>query len=211
MAMTSSSSRERLKEAAARPGDVAARRKSVVAILQEAHLAARSEAEWILNNTKDGFACVNFLSQSMDFIVSSLHELATTIFHPSSNRSTGEKITVAAVGGYGRGTLAPGSDIDLLFILPYKATPWSESVVETILYALWDLKLKVGHSVRTVDECIREAKTDMTIRTALLEARHLAGDHDLFDQFTKRFEEHHVRRLVWLHDLRLSAGLTNHI
>ena len=188
MTMISSSSRERLKSAATSAGDGVARRKSVVAVLQEAHQAARSEAEWILNNTKDGFACVNFLSQSMDFIVSSLHELATTIFHPLSNPSTSEKITVAAVGGYGRGTLAPGSDIDLLFILPYKATPWSESVVETILYALWDLKLKVGHSVRTVDECIREAKTDLTIRTALLEARHLAGDHDLFDQFTNRFE-----------------------
>jgi [protein-PII] uridylyltransferase len=189
MAATASSSREKLKEAATGPGDPLARRKSVVAILQEAHQAARAEAEWILNNTKDGFACVNFLSQSMDFIVSSLHELATTIFYPLNNPSTGEKICVAAVGGYGRGTLAPGSDIDLLFILPYKATPWSESVVETILYALWDLKLKVGHSVRTVDECIREAKSDMTIRTALLEARYLAGDHDLFDRFSERFDQ----------------------
>ena len=189
MAANAHSSREKLKEAATGPGDPLARRKSVVAILQEAHQAARVEAEWILNNTKDGFACVNFLSQSMDFIVSSLHELATTIFYPSNNPSMGEKICVAAVGGYGRGTLAPGSDIDLLFILPYKATPWSESVVETILYALWDLKLKVGHSVRTVDECIREAKSDMTIRTALLEARYLAGDHDLFDQFSERFDQ----------------------
>ncbi|MEY4090972.1 MAG: hypothetical protein RLZZ496_154, partial [Pseudomonadota bacterium] len=189
MTATAHSSREKLKEAATGPGDPLARRKSVVAILQEAHQAARAEAEWILNNTKDGFACVNFLSQSMDFIVSSLHELATTIFYPLNNPSTGEKICVAAVGGYGRGTLAPGSDIDLLFILPYKATPWSESVVETILYALWDLKLKVGHSVRTVDECIREAKSDMTIRTALLEARYLAGDHDLFDRFSERFDQ----------------------
>ena len=189
MASTVHSSREKLKEAATGPGDALARRKSVVAILQEAHQAARAEAEWILNNTKDGFACVNFLSQSMDFIVSSLHELATTIFYPLNNPSTGEKIIVAAVGGYGRGTLAPGSDIDLLFILPYKATPWSESVVETILYALWDLKLKVGHSVRTVDECIREAKSDMTIRTALLEARYLAGDHGLFDRFAERFDQ----------------------
>jgi len=67
-------------------------------------------------------------------------------------------MTIIAVGGYGRGTLAPGSDIDLLFLLPWKATPWSESIVEIILYALWDSKLKVGHSVRTVDECIREGK-----------------------------------------------------
>ena len=63
-----------------------------------------------------------------------------------------------ATGGYGRGTLAPGSDVDLLFLLPYKQTAWSESVVEAMLYVLWDLKLKVGHATRSVDECLREAR-----------------------------------------------------
>ena len=90
-------------------------------------------------------------------------------------------MAVVAVGGYGRGTLAPGSDIDLLFLLPYKQTPWGESVVEFILYMLWDLGLKVGHATRTVDECIRLARSDMTIRTALLEARYIWGDEALFD------------------------------
>ena len=56
-----------------------------------------------------------------------------------------EAIALSAVGGYGRGTLAPGSDIDLLFILPYKQTPWGEQVTEYILYMLWDLGQKVGH------------------------------------------------------------------
>jgi len=86
-----------------------------------------------------------------------------------------------AVGGYGRGMLAPGSDIDLLFLLPYKQTAWGESVAEAVLYALWDLGLKVGHSTRSVDECIRQARADMTIRTTLLETRLLAGDRSLFD------------------------------
>mgnify|MGYP000078230235 CR=1 FL=1 len=72
----------------------------------------------------------------------------------------GERLCVLAVGGYGRGTLAPGSDIDLLFILPYKQTPWGESVVEAVLYMLWDLRQKVGHSTRSVDECLRQAREE---------------------------------------------------
>ena len=74
-------------------------------------------------------------------------------------------MAVVATGGYGRGLLAPGSDIDLLFLLPYKQTAWGEFVAEAILYCLWDMGLKVGHATRSVDECIRQAKADMTIRT----------------------------------------------
>ena len=85
-------------------------------------------------------------------------------------------MAVVATGGYGRGLLAPGSDIDLLFLLPYKQTAWGESVAEAILYCLWDLGLKVGHATRSIDECIRQAKADMTIRTAVLESRFLLGD-----------------------------------
>jgi [protein-PII] uridylyltransferase len=84
--------------------------------------------------------------------------------------------------------LAPGSDIDLLFLLPYKQTAWGESVAEAVLYALWDLGLKVGHSTRSVDECIRQARADMTIRTTLLETRLLAGDRSLFDELNQRFD-----------------------
>ena len=97
---------------------------------------------------------------------------ATDHVYPVDNPSGAEAIALAAVGGYGRGTLAPGSDIDLLFILPYKQTPWGEQVTEYILYMLWDLGQKVGHAVRSVDECIRMARADMTVRTATLEARY---------------------------------------
>src|SRR5678816_4016477 len=102
-------------------------------------------------------------------------------------------MSVIAVGGYGRQTLAPGSDVDLLFLLPYKQTPWGESVVEYMLYVLWDLGLKVGHSTRTVADCVRMAREDFTIRTALLEARHLDGDEELFAEFEKRFGEEVVK------------------
>ena len=78
---------------------------------------------------------------------------------------------VVATGGYGRGLLAPGSDIDLLFLLPYKQTAWGESIVEYVLMMLWDLGYKVGHATRTVDQCIALAAEDLTIRTALLDSR----------------------------------------
>ena len=86
--------------------------------------------------------------------------------YPSDNPSEAERMAIVATGGYGRGLMAPGSDIDLLFLLPYKQTAWGESVAEAILYCLWDMGLKVGHATRSIDECIRQAKADMTIRTA---------------------------------------------
>ena len=92
--------------------------------------------------------------------------------------------TIVAVGGYGRGMLAPFSDIDLLFLMPDKPPPGVEKVVEALLYVLWDLKLKVGHATRTVDECLKQARADMTIRTTLLEARFITGDKALFETLT---------------------------
>ena len=89
--------------------------------------------------------------------------------------------------------MAPYSDIDLLFLLPYKRTPHTEQVVEYLLYLLWDLGLKVGHSTRSVDECLRQAKADLTIRTALLEARYLWGEQALFAELKKRFDGDVVR------------------
>ena len=177
-----------LREAAAGRGDPAVRRQAVVAILRDVWAKGRAVAEQNLTERGNGLECVAALSGLMDGMIRALFEVATTVFYPAVNPSAAERVTLAAVGGYGRGTLAPGSDIDLLILLPYKATPWSESIVEIILYALWDLKLKVGHSVRTVDECVREAKADMTIRTALLEARPIIGDQALFAEFQSRYD-----------------------
>ena len=176
-------------EAARQSPDMTQGRKAVVAVLQQALSHERANAEAILFAKRNGMACAGHLSLVMDTCITALFEVATQIFYPADNPSTAEHMVVAAVGGYGRGTLAPGSDIDLLFLLPYKTTPWSESVVEIILYALWDLKLKVGHSTRTVEECIREAKADMTIRTALLEARFIIGEAKLYGEFETRFDK----------------------
>lgn len=108
--------------------------------------------------------------------------------YPSANPTKADRLAVAAVGGYGRGELAPFSDIDLLFLSPYKQTPRGEQVVEYVLYMLWDLGLKVGHATRSIDDCIRLAKRDLTIRTAMLEARFLWGDQDLFVELRTAFQ-----------------------
>lgn len=114
-----------------------------------------------------------------DQLVKTAMDMVQTYLHPLPNPTSAEKISIVAVGGYGRGEMAPFSDVDLLFLTPYKLTPWAESVVESTLYVLWDLKLKVGHATRTVEECIRLGRGDLTIRTALLEARFLSGDAEL--------------------------------
>ena len=95
----------------------------------------------------------------------------------------------SATGGYGRGTLAPGSDVDLLFLLPYKQTAWGESVVEAMLYVLWDLKLKVGHATRSVDECIREAQGGHDDPHRAARGAVLFGDRALYDDFVARFDQ----------------------
>ncbi|WP_449257069.1 [protein-PII] uridylyltransferase [Bosea sp. (in: a-proteobacteria)] len=168
--------------------DKAEKRRLLVAALRQLLDDGRDSARAILVAQRSGLACAQRLSAVMDAIMVALHKAATGYFYPADNPSQSEHIAVAAVGGYGRGTLAPGSDVDLLFLFPHKQTAWGESVVESMLYPLWDLKLKTGHSVRSVDDCIREARADMTIRTALLEARFLAGDRALFDEMVRRFD-----------------------
>jgi [protein-PII] uridylyltransferase len=125
----------------------------------------------------------------MDQIIRIMHDVAVTRFYRVSNPTSSEHLAIVAVGGYGRGELAPHSDIDLLFLLPYKKTAFSEQVVEHMLYLLWDMGLKVGHATRSVDECMRQAKADMTIRTGILEARFIWGSKNLFTELRKRFQK----------------------
>ncbi len=170
------------------PARSPAARALVLAHVREALVQARKSAEAELLANNKGTRCAQNLCAAEDEIITAVHRFATTRVYPVDNPSGAEAIALSAVGGYGRGTLAPGSDIDLLFILPYKQTPWGEQVTEYILYMLWDLGQKVGHAVRSVDECIRMARADMTVRTATLEARFLTGDKALYEQLVHRFE-----------------------
>src|SRR6478609_9605698 len=149
----------------------------------------RAKAEQLLLKDRHGRRCAERLCRMEDEVIRILFEFARKHLYPSQNPSEAERMAVVATGGYGRGLQAPGSDIDLLFLLPYKQTAWGESIAEAILYCLWDLGLKVGHATRSVDECIRQAKADMTIRTAILEARFLLGDKKLFDELMTRFDK----------------------
>jgi [protein-PII] uridylyltransferase len=164
-------------------------RRAVTQRLKAALATGRETAERLLLKDRQGRRCAERLCFMQDGIIRVLYEFAGRHLYPSQNPSEAERMAVIATGGYGRGLLAPGSDIDLLFLLPYKQTAWGESVAEAILYCLWDLGLKVGHATRTVDECIRQAKADMTIRTSMLEARFLLGDQKLFDEMVARFDK----------------------
>ena len=161
--------------------------------LKSALLEGRAAAEQLLIKERHGRRCAERLCSMQDQIIGVLYEFASRQLYPAQNPSEAERMAIVATGGYGRGVLAPGSDIDLLFLLPYKQTAWGESVAETILYCLWDMGLKVGHATRTVNECVRQARADMTIRTALLEARYLLGDRNLFEELVTRFDKEVVQ------------------
>ncbi|MBB3235590.1 [protein-PII] uridylyltransferase [Phyllobacterium endophyticum] len=168
-------------------------RNDVLQLVKQTLLAGRKTAEEMLTKDAAGTHCSIRLSYLMDRIISELYDFAVAHVYPAINPSTAERMAVVAVGGYGRGGLAPGSDIDLLFLLPYKQTPWGEQVVEYILYMLWDAGLKVGHSTRNLDESIRQSLADMTIRTSILEARYICGNEDLFAKLEQRFDDEVVR------------------
>ncbi len=175
-------------EASAAKPDSGSNRALVVTLLREALASGRREvARRLQENPSAGHDCTSAQSFLLDQIVRLVHDHATLQVDPAGNRSTGERLTIVAVGGYGRAELAPHSDIDIAFLTPQRRTPWCEQVIETILYMLWDLGLKVGHASRTVDETIRMAREDLTIRTALLEGRYLWGDRELYDETARRF------------------------
>lgn len=124
----------------------------------------------------------------IDQLLRLLYDFTVNRLHPNANPTAAERIVLIAVGGYGRGEMAPYSDVDIGFLTPWKQPAWAEQVIESILYTLWDLGLKVGHSSRSLDEMIRQSKADVTVRTALLEARYIWGDTALYDEAARRFK-----------------------
>ena len=100
----------------------------------------------------------------------------------------GAGATLAAVGGYGRGQLFPHSDVDILVLLPAAADGGSAQAIERLLTSLWDAGIELSHAVRTPAECTAEMAADATIRTSLLEHRHLAGSRRLYAQFQRAFD-----------------------
>src|SRR5256886_16458956 len=168
-------------------------RSATAQFLKAELMAARDVAQALLLKDRHGRRCAERLCFVQDEIIRILFSAATRHLYHSPMPSGAERMAVVATGGYGRGLMAPESDIDLLFILPYKQTAWGEQVAEAILYCLWDMGLKVGHATRSVDESIRQARGDMTIRTAVLETRFLTGDKPLYDELVARFDREVVQ------------------
>jgi [protein-PII] uridylyltransferase len=166
--------------------DPIAARPLHLARLKTALETGRAEIRRRFEAANDGRIVVRGTTYLIDQLVRLIHDLGVRAYFPA-NPTSGEEFSVIAVGGYGRSELAPFSDIDLLVLRRYKASAAIEQVVEYMLYMLWDLGLKVGHATRSLPECIRLAKSDITIRTALLEARWVWGDQTLMHELKSRF------------------------
>ncbi len=158
-------------------GDMRELRLNLVAELQNLHKSGREMLrQAFLAEPLAAHRLNKSYTYLTDCIISCVWKITTRVLHPITSPNNLEHLSVLAVGGYGRGDMAPFSDIDLLFLSQNNLSSWTQNVIESMLYILWDLKLKVGHASRTVKECLSLGKEDFTIRTAMLELRYIEGD-----------------------------------
>ena len=156
---------------------------TIVPLLKDALAAGRAEiARRLAERPSRGLEAASGQAYLTDQILRLLFDSAVRLY-PAAG-----PIALVAVGGYGRGEMAAHSDVDIGFLTLATASREAEHVFEAILYALWDLGLKVGHSSRSIDEMLRQAKGDITVRTALLERRLVAGDEGVHAEATRRFK-----------------------
>ena len=157
--------------------------KTLLAVLRDGNATLQTA---LSAAPRDARSFVRAQTWLTDIVVTAALNVAQRNLHPNHALTEGQRMAVLAVGGYGRAEMAPQSDVDLLFLTPYKVTGWAESVIESTLYILWDLKLKIGHSSRTIDDCLRLGREDYTIRTALMEQRFLTGNEPLAQELKTR-------------------------
>lgn len=169
------------------------RTSAMLEIYREALASGTAEIRRRFEEDQFGELAVQGHCFLIDQLIRVMHDIAANWLYRTANPTSADQLCIVAYGGYGRGELAPRSDIDLLFLLPYKPTPRNEQVIEHILYTLWDLGLKVGHATRSVDDCIRQAHDDMVIRTGLLESRYIWGVQELHRELRHRFFEEVVK------------------
>jgi [protein-PII] uridylyltransferase len=176
---------DRIADLAAAAGDP---RISATRILKQALADGRAEIARRLEEKpyagSETAAAYAFLT---DQLLRLAYDFVTAQLYPLSNPTQSERLLLMAVGGYGRGEMALHSDVDIAFVTPWKPTGWCEQVIEAMLYLLWDLGLKIGHSSRSVDDLVRLSASDYTIRTAVLESRYVWGDELLCDEAHSRF------------------------
>ena len=177
-------------------------RPYVLELLKETlHSAMTDTKTRFMKGRLGGLETARLIAAIHDDIITALFDFVVTHIYRASNPTKAERLALCAVGGYGRGEMAPQSDVDLLFLIAdKKGSAFTENVTEYILYMLWDMGLKVGHSIRTIDQSISLAKDDQTILTALLDLRFLKGDKDLakalFAKFRKDVAKGKGRRYI---------------
>ena len=162
-------------------------RNGVLELMRHARDQGREALRRRLEAGASGAEIVAAQTTLIDRLLGVLLDRAARDLYPEPNPTTSNRLSLVAVGGYGRGDLSPHSDVDILFLHPYKLTGRGEQIIEHLLYMLWDLGFVVGHATRSVADCLRRAKEDMTIRTSVLESRHVWGDQALYDGFRQRF------------------------
>ncbi len=163
-------------------------RQPIVELLQKSLQEGRAEiSRRLIHKPSAGNEAAASQAFLVDQLVRLIYDYVTQHRYRNSNPSASERISLLAVGGYGRGEMAPHSDVDIAFITPYKRTSWTEQIIEAMLYILWDLGLKIGQSSRSIDESIKLAREDLTIKTALLESRFIWGDRDVYEESRTRF------------------------
>ena len=170
-------------------GNPQAARKAALDLLHGAIFRGRMIAQERLQQGADGLDTARLIAAVQDEVIHALYDFTVTHVHRARNPTEAERLAILATGGYGRGVMGPSSDTDLLFLRAYKASPHTESVIEYMMYAMWDMGLKVGNAFRTPIECVRLANEDVTIKTSLLDARFLCGDealaNDMMDMFQR--------------------------
>ncbi|UXU74080.1 MULTISPECIES: [protein-PII] uridylyltransferase [unclassified Paracoccus (in: a-proteobacteria)] len=190
-----------LEQALTGLSDHRAIRARTVEILSRARAEAMADlAAGFMSHPRAARETVRAVASLTDATVGAIHHVATTILHRQTTPTDAERLAVLAIGGYGRAEMAPHSDVDLLFLTPWKVSGWAESVIESMLYMLWDLKLKVGQATRSVDDCLRLGAGDITIRTSLLEHRlicgHAATAETLRDRLWSELFDHTVPEFI---------------
>lgn len=163
---------------------------SPIPIIKPLLQSIKQQCHEYFRHTLDAPKLVALRSQLMDQILACLWQ------HHGFNQANpnADKIALLAVGGYGRGELHPHSDIDLLIVLENEAAfDAHKESLQSFITLLWDLKLDTGHSVRTLDECVSEAKKDLTIITNMMESRTLAGPNSLLSEVQVRTNP----KIIW--------------
>jgi len=169
--------RNRIDTAIRSGADYAQHRNVIIDVLRKAQTDGRKTiSSAFLARPFSARALTRSYTYLADGLVTTAFYAVQKYLHPLETPTSSERVALIAVGGYGRGEMAPYSDIDLLFLFPYKITPWTESVIESMLRILWDMNMKVGHASRTIRDCVRLGTADYTIQTALLEHFFLDGD-----------------------------------